>query len=132
MKCLKAKQPLSLPSVADERRNVGDTELADLAARITDNQAKIDQGFKITMEHVFECGRLLAIARIKVRHGSWEYWVRDNTSLSPRTWAARSATVVWRSATVFRSSAISVWAAARRVSRAASASCFGGAAADDP
>lgn len=56
-----------------------------LTAAIRREHEAASTAARSALEHALECGRLLAEAKRKIPHGSWESFVKDSCSIAPRT-----------------------------------------------
>jgi len=59
--------------------------LEELASQINAEHRAFIAGFRRTLEHGIEAGRLLSEAKARCRHGEWLVWLAANVEVAPRT-----------------------------------------------
>lgn len=63
----------------------GSNSLADLAVRIDASHCEVVAAAESTLTHAMAAGDMLLEAKAKVGHGGWLSWLKENTSVPPRT-----------------------------------------------
>ncbi len=74
-----------MPALVTEPVSVEPKSLDNLAAKINHEHSAVKAAFRDSVLHAEAAGHLLAQAKGQVRHGKWEAWVEEHTSVSART-----------------------------------------------
>ena len=74
-----------MPALVTEPVFVEPKSLDNLAAKINHEHSAVKAAFRDSVLHAEAAGHLLAQAKGQVRHGKWEAWVEEHTSVSART-----------------------------------------------